>query len=218
MVHQHFMLIPVMTVAENIVLGIEPSKDGVILDERGAEAARARALAAVRARGRPDRAHLGDHRRPAAARRDPEGALPRRRDPDPRRADRRADAAGGDRAVRDRQEPPGRRQVDHLHQPQAQRGARDRRPDDRAAPRQEDRDGAVRRRDRGLARAGDGRPRGAAARREDAREPGRAAARPSRTSTCSTTAGSRRCGASRSTCAPARSSASPASTATARPS
>ena len=37
MVHQHFMLIPVMTVAENIVLGIEPSKDGFMLDERGAE-------------------------------------------------------------------------------------------------------------------------------------------------------------------------------------
>src|SRR5580765_2845058 len=37
MVHQHFMLIPVMTVAENIVLGIEPSKDLFILDERGAE-------------------------------------------------------------------------------------------------------------------------------------------------------------------------------------
>jgi simple sugar transport system ATP-binding protein len=32
MVHQHFMLIPVMTVAENIVLGVEPSKDGVLLD------------------------------------------------------------------------------------------------------------------------------------------------------------------------------------------
>jgi simple sugar transport system ATP-binding protein len=37
MVHQHFMLIPVMTVAENIVLGIEPSKDGFILDEHAAE-------------------------------------------------------------------------------------------------------------------------------------------------------------------------------------
>src|SRR3954454_12134772 len=37
MVHQHFMLIPVMTVAENIVLGIEPSKNGFVLDERGAE-------------------------------------------------------------------------------------------------------------------------------------------------------------------------------------
>jgi ABC-type uncharacterized transport system ATPase subunit len=38
MVHQHFMLIPVMTVAENIVLGNEPRRDGIILDESGAEA------------------------------------------------------------------------------------------------------------------------------------------------------------------------------------
>src|SRR2546421_3740011 len=37
MVHQHFMLIPVMTVAENIGLGNEPVRDGVLLDERGAE-------------------------------------------------------------------------------------------------------------------------------------------------------------------------------------
>ncbi len=35
MVHQHFMLIPVMTVAENIVLGMEPP--GILLDERAAE-------------------------------------------------------------------------------------------------------------------------------------------------------------------------------------
>src|ERR671931_1066469 len=32
MVHQHFMLIPVMTVAENIVLAIEPKRGGVFLD------------------------------------------------------------------------------------------------------------------------------------------------------------------------------------------
>ena len=32
MVHQHFMLIPVMTVAENIVLAAEPTTTGVILD------------------------------------------------------------------------------------------------------------------------------------------------------------------------------------------
>src|SRR5262249_33376387 len=42
MVHQHFMLIPVMTVAENVVLGIEPTEAGVLLDypsarERGRE-------------------------------------------------------------------------------------------------------------------------------------------------------------------------------------
>jgi simple sugar transport system ATP-binding protein len=37
MVHQHFMLIPVMTVAENVVLGTEPLRGGVFLDERAAE-------------------------------------------------------------------------------------------------------------------------------------------------------------------------------------
>jgi simple sugar transport system ATP-binding protein len=43
MVHQHFMLIPVMTVAENIVLGTEPVRDGILLDEQAA-AARVREL------------------------------------------------------------------------------------------------------------------------------------------------------------------------------
>jgi ABC-type uncharacterized transport system ATPase subunit len=33
MVHQHFMLVPVMTVTENIMLGIEPTKAGVFLDK-----------------------------------------------------------------------------------------------------------------------------------------------------------------------------------------
>jgi general nucleoside transport system ATP-binding protein len=37
MVHQHFMLIPVMTVAENIVLASEPVRDGVLIDMRAAE-------------------------------------------------------------------------------------------------------------------------------------------------------------------------------------
>src|SRR5215207_3903744 len=36
MVHQHFMLVPVMTVAENIVLATEPTK-GPFLDLRSAE-------------------------------------------------------------------------------------------------------------------------------------------------------------------------------------
>ena len=39
MVHQHFMLIPVMTVAENIVLATEPTHGAVFLDH---DAARAR--------------------------------------------------------------------------------------------------------------------------------------------------------------------------------
>ncbi len=37
MVHQHFMLIPVMTVAENIVLAIEPRHDVILLDYAAAE-------------------------------------------------------------------------------------------------------------------------------------------------------------------------------------
>jgi ABC-type uncharacterized transport system ATPase subunit len=37
MVHQHFMLIPVMTVAENIVLATEPTRAGVLLDYERAE-------------------------------------------------------------------------------------------------------------------------------------------------------------------------------------
>src|SRR5918995_1055240 len=36
MVHQHFMLVPVMTVAENIVLGAEPRSGGGMLDVREA--------------------------------------------------------------------------------------------------------------------------------------------------------------------------------------
>ena len=81
MVHQHFMLIPVMTVAENIVLGAEPT-DGRVLLDYGAARKRVREISSdVRARSRPGRADRGHHRRPAAARRDPEGALPRRRHP-----------------------------------------------------------------------------------------------------------------------------------------
>ena len=37
MVHQHFMLIPVMTVAENVVLASEPRREGVFLDYAAAE-------------------------------------------------------------------------------------------------------------------------------------------------------------------------------------
>jgi len=33
MVHQHFMLVPVMTVTENVMLGVEPTKNGLFLDQ-----------------------------------------------------------------------------------------------------------------------------------------------------------------------------------------
>ena len=78
MVHQHFMLIPVMTVVENIVLGAEPQHHGQLDLDTARE--RVRELSAtLRPRGRAGRGHRGDRRRPAAARRDPQGALPRTR-------------------------------------------------------------------------------------------------------------------------------------------
>src|SRR5258708_17761914 len=33
MVHQHFMLVPVMTVTENVMLGVEPVRNGIFLDK-----------------------------------------------------------------------------------------------------------------------------------------------------------------------------------------
>ena len=55
MVHQHFMLVPVMTVAENLVLGAEP-RSGLLLDYKARERARARAVGALRPGRRPRRA------------------------------------------------------------------------------------------------------------------------------------------------------------------
>ena len=176
MVHQHFMLIPVMTVAENIVLATEPVHNGVLLDYDVGREARAGHLDPVRARRRPARDRPGHHRRPAAAGGDPEGALPRRGHPRARRADGGADPAGGAGALRDRAEPDRAGQVDHLHQPQAERGDRDRRPDHGAPPRQEDRDAAGSGSDRRESGAPDGRPRGAAAGREAPRRAEGAAA------------------------------------------
>ena len=91
-----------MTVAENIVLATEPRRGGVLLDYGAARKRGARARPSGSASHvDPDARDRGHHRRPAAARRDPEGALPRRRHPHPRRADGGAHAAGGGRALRD---------------------------------------------------------------------------------------------------------------------
>ncbi len=96
-----------------------------------------RAGEALPDRGRPAGAYLAAVARRAAARRDPEGALPRRADPDPRRADRGADAAGGGVALRDAAGD-GRRGPDgDLHLAQAARGHRRLGPGD-GAPRRPD--------------------------------------------------------------------------------
>ena len=157
MVHQHFMLVPVMSVAENIVLATEPKRAGILLDYDAADRRVKELAAAFRFKIDPEGPDREHQRRAAAARRDPEGALPRSRRPDPGRADRRPDAAGGARALRDPAKPHARGDVRDLHHAQAERGAGDRRPDHRPAAREEDRDGPEAGRDRGSARAPDGR-------------------------------------------------------------
>jgi ABC-type uncharacterized transport system ATPase subunit len=67
MVHQHFMLIPVMSVAENIVLAIEPRTNGVLLDYDAARK-RVRELSeryglAVNPDARVDRISVGQQQR-----------------------------------------------------------------------------------------------------------------------------------------------------------
>ena len=95
MVHQHFMLIPVLTVTENVVLGQRADRVGDRPRLRAA-AGSVRAMSrAVRAR---DRSATRSSRtcRSAIQQRVEivKIALPRRRHPDFRRTDRRADAPG----------------------------------------------------------------------------------------------------------------------------
>ena len=56
MVHQHFMLIPVMTVAENIVLATEPRRAGVLLDFDARAGACATSRSATASSSTPTRA------------------------------------------------------------------------------------------------------------------------------------------------------------------
>ena len=109
MVHQHFMLVPVLTVAENIVLGEETMADRGLPRPHGGPRADRRARTAVRLRDRPGRQGRLAVGRLAAAGRDPQGALPRREDPRPRRADRGPDAAGDRGDLRGPAPPGGRR-------------------------------------------------------------------------------------------------------------
>ena len=99
MVHQHFMLIPVFTVAENVVLGHE-QHGGSASSTAGGTPRGARGLRALRARGAPDALVAGPPGRRPAARRDRQGAGARRPGAHPRRADRGADPAGDRRPDR----------------------------------------------------------------------------------------------------------------------
>ena len=92
MVHQHFQLVPVMTVAENMMLGHEPTRGGGVLDLDSARTM-VRTLSEKHGlRGGPRRRGRGPAGRHPAARRDPQGALAPGRPAHPRRADGRAHA------------------------------------------------------------------------------------------------------------------------------
>ena len=102
----------------------------------------------------------------------------RGRHPDPRRADRGAHAGRGRRLLRRRPQPGRSGQVDHLHHPQAARGARRRRPDHGAARRPGRRHRRPDDGDPAVAGQPDGRPR--------RRVPGREGDRRSPATSCST--------------------------------
>ena len=99
------------------------------------------ALRAVQPQRRPRREDRGPPRRRPPAGRDPQGALPQERHPRPRRALRRAHPGRDGGAVRHHPRAGGERHDGHLHHPQAQRGARGRGPDHRAAAGPRGRDG-----------------------------------------------------------------------------
>ena len=156
MVHQHFMLIPVMTVAENIVLAAEPTTTGVILDygearKRVSELAKTFGFA-IDADARVQDIGVGQQQRVEILK-----ALYRRADililDEPTAVLTPQEA---DRALRDPSPAHARGHVRDLHQPQAQRGARDRGSHHRAAPWREVRHRAAGGRHRGRARADDG--------------------------------------------------------------
>ena len=102
MVHQHFRLVERFSVAENLVLGDRRGVGRKFRIDPGAVETQVRELGERYGLGvdphAQDLAALG---RRAAARGDPQGALPGGARPDPRRADGGADAGRGRQPVRD---------------------------------------------------------------------------------------------------------------------
>ena len=172
MVHQHFMLIPVMTVAENIVLAEEPTYAGVMLDI-GEARKRVRELSDRYGLAVDPDAQIEDITVAQQQRVEILKALYRGAEilvlDEPTAVLTPQEAT---RALRDHRRAEGAGEVDHLHQPQAPRGARGRRPDHGSPARQDDRHGSCGGRDRGEPREDDGRARGAAARGQGAATPG----------------------------------------------
>ena len=222
MVHQHFMLIPVMTVAENIVLGNEPTREGRL--PRRARPPRSACASSRSTFGLaidPEAQVAEHHRRPAAARRDPEGALPRRRTililDEPTAVLTPQEAGELFEILAQPGHGEGKSIIFISHKLNEVLEIADRITVLRRGKKIETvpREGAT----RGVARAGDGRARGAAAGREAAGDsPATRCSRSSDLHVLDDRGIEKVKGVSLRRCARARSSASPASTATARPS
>ena len=135
MVFQHFSLFDNLTVAENVALGLDG--DGIL---RGHVGAAGGSLARLRPAARSQARGLAAVGRRAPAHRDRARADAESETPDPRRADRGADAAGGRPALHRARAAQGRGPRDPLHQPQARRGEAALRHRDHPARRQEGRD------------------------------------------------------------------------------
>ena len=162
MVHQHFMLVPVFTVAENVTLGLERTRRVRPARPAAGPPGRTGALRALRPGRRPGRLRRGSAGRRAAAGRDHQGPAARGQRARPRRADVRADAGRDRGPVPDHARAQGGRPVDRLHLAQAQGGPGDRRHD-HGHPAREGRRRAAADRDRHRARRADGGPGRAAA-------------------------------------------------------
>ena len=215
MVHQHFMLVPVMTVAENLVLGAEP-RSGLLLDYKTA-VARVRELSeryglAVDAEARVEDLGVGAQQRVEILRAlfrgakvlvldEPTAVLTAQEAQDLFKVLRTLTAQGTSVVFISHKLNEVLDIADRVTV--LRRGEMIDTVSDRG-------------RDRALAGDADGRPRRAAARREARPQARRAAAAGRRPRRRVTTAGCPPCAASPSTCARARSSASPASTPTAR--
>ena len=134
MVHQHFMLVPSLTVAENMVLGMVPKKGLFIDHAKAVEITKEyaeRFNLACRARGK-GRRHSCRHE---AEGRDSQSPCARREDSDSRRADGRSHDAGDDRALQGAHSPQESGLYHRLHLPQAERNHGDHRPADHHAKR-----------------------------------------------------------------------------------
>ena len=171
MVHQHFQLVPVMTVAENMMLGHEPTRGGGVLDLDSAREM-VRTLSEKHGlRVDPD-AEVEDLPVGTQQRVEILKALSRKVGPaHPRRADRGAHAAGDRRAARRHAELAASGTANRLHHPQAARGARRLRPGLRAARGRGRRRGRDQGHRRPRARHDDGRPRGRPVDRQGRRPP-----------------------------------------------